>query len=129
MVMFFNADLARLRKAPADYADMACMSYMVFSYLLTPGYDAISNTWKCGGDLLFQEAEYMHWTEHSERNVVNNYAATLGIGKSEGTSSGDGSRSSPTTTSARRSRSSGSFRSRSLATTGGTHAALKRPRS
>ena len=36
MVMFYSEDLSWIRKAPADYADMACMSHTVFGHLRIP---------------------------------------------------------------------------------------------
>ena len=53
MVMFYSEDMSRIRKAPADYADMACMNHMVFGHFWIT-YDANTNTWKCEGEPLLR---------------------------------------------------------------------------
>ena len=80
-VMPMDETLQQVRHAPANYEDMARMSYMVYMHLRRPLY--CDGGWRTSEELLFQGQEAPHWTEHSERNLINNVAATMGYPKSE----------------------------------------------
>ena len=57
------------------------MSHMVYMHLRRPLY--CDGGWRTSEEPLFLGQEALHWTEHSERNLINNVAATMGYPKCE----------------------------------------------
>ncbi|CAK0905110.1 unnamed protein product, partial [Prorocentrum cordatum] len=74
LVMLLDMELACLQKVQAGYVDMARMSQAVLRRIRVPLYCSLR---LLGGlwEYMIFGAEAPCWTEHSERNVVNNVAA------------------------------------------------------
>ena len=71
-----------VRRAPAGYSDMVTASRAVFRTLKVPVWDD-DDQWLGSDKYLLDGPLITYWTEHSERNFLNNHAATKGIPESE----------------------------------------------
>jgi hypothetical protein len=77
-----TADYASVRRAPASYEDMARWSRAVLRELRKPRWEKDVG-WKETSLPLYPPEVALYWTEHSERNVLNSWAAVLGHSKDD----------------------------------------------